>query len=126
LQVRRFHMGNENVADVIYDIYTPWKGDCQIVDPLDPIHVRKIKKEIPSKDLLEPIFRQGKCIYQQPSLQDIRQHTQQELKNFNVGIKRFLNPHLYVVGMEKKINDLKITLIKQNRQLSSNEPNHFK
>jgi nicotinate phosphoribosyltransferase len=123
LQVKRFYVNHENIADVIYDIKIPWEGNCQIVDPLDPTHVRVIKKGISNKDLLEPIFRQGQRVYRCPSLQEIRQYTQQELKHFHVGIKRFLNPHLYVVGMEKTLYDLKIHLIKQIRQLSSIEPN---
>jgi nicotinate phosphoribosyltransferase len=123
LQVRRFFSYRENVADVIYDIHTPWEGDCLSVDPLDPTHVRVIKKGVPSKDLLEPIFRDGACIYQRPSLPEIRQRTQQELSRFPMGIKRFLNPHVYAVGMEKKLYDLKIDLIKQIRQLSLITPN---
>jgi nicotinate phosphoribosyltransferase len=124
LQVKRFYSNQENVADVIYDIHMPWEGDCLSVDPLDPTHVRMIGKGVPSKDLLEPIFRQGECVYQRPSLQQIRQHTQHELRSFPIGIKRFLNPHVYTVGMEKKLYDLKIDLIKQIRQLSFIAPTH--
>jgi len=118
LQVKRFSSGKENVADVIYDINMPLEGDCSSVDPLDPTHVRVIKKGMQSQDLLQPIFRGGECIYRRPSLQQIREHTQQELNGFPVGIKRFLNPHVYAVGMEKKLYDLKIDLIKQIRQLA--------
>lgn len=118
LQVRRFYSNGENVGDVIYDTNMDWKGDCLSVDPLDPTHVREIKKGIPSKDLLEPIFRKGECIYQRPSLQEIRQYTKLELSRFPVGIKRFLNPHVYGVGMEKGLYDFKIDLIKRIRQMS--------
>lgn len=123
LQVKRFYTNRENVADVIYDVNMPWEGDCLSIDPLDPTHVRVIKKGVLSKDLLQPIFHQGECVYQRPSLQEIRRHTQQELSTFPVGIKRFLNPHIYAVGMEKKLYDLKIDLIKQIRQLSFIAPN---
>lgn len=115
LQVKRFFSNKENLADVIYDIYMPTNGDCQSVDPLDPTHVRVIKKGELSKDLLEPIFRKGECVYQSPTLEEIRARTKDELNHFSVGIKRFLNPHLYSVGMEKKLYDLKIQLIKQIR-----------
>ena len=125
LQVKRFFIDNENVADVIYDVQHPIKEDCQIVDPLDPTRVRIIPKGVQSKDLLEPIFRDGQCIYQIPSLQEARQNTKQELGRFHVGIKRFLNPHLYVVGMEKSLYDLKIDLIKRIRGLSPISSNHF-
>lgn len=124
LQVRRFYSQRENVADVIYDINTPWEGDCQSVDPLDPTHVRVIKKGVLSKDLLQPIFRKGECIYQRPSLEAIREYRQKELNEFPIGIKRFLNPHMYAVGMEKKLYALKIELIKQVRQSSFISPSN--
>ena len=117
MQVRRFYSGKENIADVIYDIHMPWEDDCQSVDSLDPTHVREIKKGIASKELLVPIFRGGKCVYEPPPLEEIRKNTKKELSRFSIGIKRFLNPHLYPVGMDKKLYDLKVRLIKQARPI---------
>lgn len=116
LQVKRFCSDSQNLADVIYDINRPWKGDCASIDPLDSTHIRLIKKGVKSKDLLQPIFRKGHCVYRRPSLDEIRRYTQKELGAFPIGMKRFLNPHLYAVGMEKRLYDLKIQLIKQIRQ----------
>ena len=96
LQVKRFRYNQENVADVIYDVNIPWEGDCQVVDPFDSTRVRTIKKGMQSQDLLQPIFRQGVRVCTMPSLNEIRQHAKRELEHFNVGIKRFLNPHLYM------------------------------
>lgn len=115
LQVRRYKLGQENIADVIYDEGSPIEGDCHLVDPLDPTKDKILKKNLPWEDLLVPIFRKGKRVYELPSLDTIRERTQTQLSHFPVGIKRFLNPHLYVVGMEKKIYDLKVRLIKEIR-----------
>ncbi len=119
LQVKRLYSDKENVTDVIYDIQMPLKEGSRMVDPLDPTKERQLRKGTYSKDLLEPIFRDGERVYDLPSLQDIRKRTQQELKHFHVGIKRFLNPHVYFVGMEKNLYDMKIQLIKQVRHLAS-------
>ena len=119
LQVKRFQSEGEYIADVIYDLHTPWKNNSQMVNPFDPTHSRDIPQELPSQDLLQPIYRKGQCVYQLPSLQEIRAYTKQELERFPMGIKRFLNPHLYVVGMEKKLYDFKIDLIHQLRQKDS-------
>lgn len=118
LQVRRFASGSENVADVIYDVHMPWGEECAIVDPLDATHVRKVPKHLVGSDLLVPIFRNGQCLYACPTLQEIRQRVQSQLSSFPIGIKRFLNPHVYVVGMEKRLFDLKVKLIGQMRQAS--------
>lgn len=124
LQVRRFRFDQENVADVIYDVNIPWEGDCQVVDPFDSTLIRTIKKGAPSQDLLQPIFRQGVRVCEMPSLNEIRQHAKRELEHFNVGIKRFLNPHLYIVGMEKGLHDLKAALINKIRQLTPFPQHH--
>lgn len=120
LQVRRFQKQGENIADAIYDIHLSAGSECRIVNPLDPTHVRTISKEIKFKDLLEPIFREGQCVYSLPSLAEIKQNTQKELSHFQVGIKRYLNPHLYFVGMEQSLYHLKIDLMHKVRHSSSN------
>ena len=115
LQVRRFWKGAENVADVIYDIQRGLPKECVGVDPIDPLKQKVLRAGISSEDLLVPIFRGGKRVYTLPSLEAIRQRTLTELDRFNVGIKRFLNPHQYFVGLEKSLYDLKVELIKNIR-----------
>lgn len=120
LQVRRYSSHKANLADVIYDINADiTQDDCTAVDPLDPIQQKVLKKGLNSKDLLVPVFRSGKRIYELPSLPAIRAKTQEELRLFNVGIKRFLNPHKYFVGMEKSLYNLKVSLINQIRNQTS-------
>ena len=119
LQVRRFYSPTENVADVLYDIHTDINKGCQIIDPLDPTRRKTLQGDLQSEDLLKPIFRNGKLVYDLPSLIAIREKTQVELGKFPVGIKRFLNPHQYVVGMEKSLYDLKVDLIHNIRNKSS-------
>jgi nicotinate phosphoribosyltransferase len=115
LQVRRFAAEGENMADMIYDISSAPSEESRMVDPFDPTKEMTLKKGLKSWDLLQPVFRGGKRIYEIPSLQVIKENTKQELARFPVGIKRFLNPHLYPVGMEKSLYDVKIKLIKQIR-----------
>lgn len=116
LQVKRYQTAKgENIADVLYDEGTDMRGDCLIIDPFDPTRQKILKKELESKDLLVPVFRQGKRVYPLPSLESIRKTTLQELSTFHSGVKRFVNPHQYVVGMEKSLYELKFNLIKNIR-----------
>lgn len=116
LQVRRFHAPLGYLADAIYDIHFGFQGkDYTIIDPLDPTKLRRFSKSLPFSDLLVPVFREGKCVYELPSLEKIRAKTQEELRKFPVGIKRFLNPHQYFVGMEQALYDKKVSLIKNLR-----------
>jgi nicotinate phosphoribosyltransferase len=115
LQVRRFKKEGQYLGDAIFDENSPFQGDCHLVDPLDPTREKIFPQHLEHEDLLVPIFRGGKRVYSLPLLSEIRQRTQKELSKFPVGIKRFLNPHQYIVGMEKSIHDQKVRLIKQTR-----------
>jgi nicotinate phosphoribosyltransferase len=116
LQVRRYVSNHENVADVIYDIHTDISTECTIVDPLDPTKQKVLKKGLESHDLLVPIFREGQLVYQSPTLEQIRSKTKSELNRFHDGIKRFINPHQYIVGMEKSLYDKKDSMIREIRK----------
>lgn len=116
LQIRRYSSQNVNIADAIYDINTDLsRQDCCIVDPLDSTKKKILSKTLHSEDLLVPIFRAGKLVYEMPKLDQIRQKTQNELHRFPVGIKRFLNPHIYVVGLEQSLYNTKVDLIQKVR-----------
>lgn len=116
LQVRRFKGQSEYIADAIYDINHPPKDDFHLIDPFDPTREKVLKSGLEYEDLLQPIFRNGKSVYTPPSLSQIREKTKMSLSHFYSGVKRFLNPHQYIVGMEKQIYDMKIDLIKQIRK----------
>ncbi len=122
LQVRRFQSKNTNVADMLYDINANLNHTTAcLVDPLDPTRQKTLKKDLHGEDLLVPIFRKGQCVYKLPLLEKIREKTLQELEKFHSGIKRFMNPHEYVVGMEKSLYDLKIALIKNIRSSAAHD-----
>lgn len=115
LQVKRFFSSKENVADVLYDVKDNLVEGSAVMDPLDPTKEWIVKHELQSRDLLEPIFCSGNLVYTLPSLEQIRARRQEELSHFSVGIKRFLNPHDYFVGMKKELYHHKIAMIKQIR-----------
>lgn len=116
LQVRRYKHNGENVADLMYDIKEPLQEPCVIIDSFDPTRQTQVNPAWSAQDLLVPIFRNGKCIYESPSLPEIRQATIQNLSEFPVGIKRFYNPHVYAIGLESSLYYKKQDLIKKIRR----------
>jgi nicotinate phosphoribosyltransferase len=116
-QVRRFRSETEFIGDAIYDIDLGLPPDAIIVDPLDMTRRKRIAPETLFEDLLVPVFRKGKLVYQSPALADIRARTLNQLQLFHSGIKRFLNPHQYPVGLELQLHDLKTKLILQAREV---------
>lgn len=117
LQIKRYMFNNEYVADAIYDTQLGIRSPGIIFDPLDPTRQKRLEKKWESKDLLVPIFRNGTPVYDSPSLPAIQATTKNELNHFYSGVKRFLNPHAYVVGMEKSLYELKLGLIKDIRKV---------
>ena len=113
LQVRRYFDARGNVADMIYDIHAPLAVEPQIIDTLDPMREQKIFASMQYKDLLIPVVRQGKKVYESPSLPQIREKTYRELSQFHLGMRRFLYPQPYLVGLEKSLNELKLKLIQE-------------
>lgn len=121
LQVRRFRIGGECIADMIYDERRPPADDCRIVDLLDRTRTKRIRAGTPAEDLLVPVAREGRVLYESPPLAAIRDRTQGELRKFHDGIKRFVNPHVYPVGLEESLYDLRERLILQaRREVSGN------
>ncbi len=116
LQTRRFENGGEYIADCIYDINSDLGDRCEIVDPQDHTRRKAIEKNTGFTDLLQPVFRKGLRVYPKIDINTIRNNTQANLIKFHPGIKRFINPHRYPVGLEKSLFDIRTAMILSNRR----------
>lgn len=115
MQVRRFKIDQEYVADAIYSVDRPIQGACTQVDLWDSSKELTFNKSVAYEDLLVPIFRKGELVYSLPTLEAIRQRRGEQLSHFPKGVKRFLNPQFYPVGMEKSLYLEKMRLIREIR-----------
>ncbi len=118
LQVRRFVLNGEPAGDMIYDELTMPAGTT-MVDPMDLTRRKHFDARAVHEDLLVPVFRAGKRVYELPSLQAIRARRESDYARFHEGIKRFVNPHRYPVGLEQKLFDLKTRLVLAARGTSA-------
>ncbi len=117
LRTRRFfNHKNNTIGDCIYDELSGIPENCQIIDMLDPIRRKKFPKTAEYEELLNPIFRHGKKVYQIPAINQSRQRTFEQLGLFHPAIRRFLNPHIYPVGLEKNLYELRTELILKARE----------
>lgn len=110
-QVRRYLTDREFVADMIYDEERGVPEGGTMVDPKDHTRSKRLPPAQPWTDLLVPVFREGRLVYQAPPLVEVRARTLDQLARFHAGIKRFVNPHQYPVGLEDGLLDLKTRLI---------------
>ena len=98
--------------------------DAENVDKTKPLEIfdqhetwkRKKLTNFYTKDLLIPIFIDGKCVYESPDVMDIRENALRELDRFWDEYKRVTNPHVYKVDLSFKLWQLKQELLKQGRE----------
>jgi nicotinate phosphoribosyltransferase len=110
LQVRRFRGPEGYLADAIHDLDLGLPAAPVIVDPLDVTRRRELAAGTPGEDLLVPVFRGGRKVYQPPPLEACRSRVQTQLSAFHAGVKRFVHPHQYPVGLERTLSDLRVEL----------------
>lgn len=121
MQVRRYYQDHLAVCDVIYDAQLGIGSTPYCFDPLDITKKRTIPKGSTFKDLLEPIYIDGKKVYTPPTLQKVRENTLHNLSTLPDEIKRFVNPHQFMVGFETKLHEKKLALIHSLRNPKNQE-----
>jgi len=122
LQVRRYKdPDGEFIADAICDTLTGIRDGCTIVDPMDILRRKVIEPGTPHEDLLVPIFRDGKLVYDPPPLPEIRQRTFDQLAALHPTTRRFANPHRYPAGLEERLYNLRNDLVFKARGLMPDE-----
>ncbi len=98
------------VHDEIIDDTKP----LEIFDP-DYAWKRKVLTDFTSKELLVPVFKNGVCVYQSPSVDEIRAYCKEQIDLQWDEVKRFENPHHYYVDLSQKLWDIKQGLLSQKQ-----------
>jgi nicotinate phosphoribosyltransferase len=110
-QVRRFFAAGEALGDAIYDVRRAPCGDCTLVDLSDTGRRQTISAGTEHMDLLVPVFRRGRRVYEAPALDASRRRTQEQLAAFPPHVKRLANARAYPVGLELGLHERKMALI---------------
>ncbi|HSX12074.1 MAG TPA: nicotinate phosphoribosyltransferase, partial [Rhabdochlamydiaceae bacterium] len=110
-QVRRYFSDQGNMADMLYDQHLKIGEPPTIIDFSDAALAKEVKPQWKWRDLLVPMLRRGKNVYQQPTLEQMRANTKEELSRFSSRMRRFLNPQPYFSGMEKNLYQFKLQMI---------------
>lgn len=118
LAVRRFEVENEFVGDLVYDEELGIEGLPVLVDPADVTRRKTMAPDTPHTELLQPVFRRGRRVAEPLPLAAARRRVQEQLAGFHPGIKRFVYPHLYPVGLEHRLLERKTGLVLAARGLA--------
>lgn len=79
----------------------------------DPIMTwkRKILTDFTVRPLLEPVFKNGKCVVKRKSVEEIRAYANLQLDTLWESVKRFENPQTYYVDLSQSLWNLKNSLL---------------
>ena len=94
------------LADEIIDDSQPY----ELFDP-DVTWKRKTVENFVARPLLQPLFVNGKCVYDYPALEDIKNYCAEQVDTLWDEVKRFENPHNYYVDMSQALWDMKNEMI---------------
>ncbi len=92
---------DENEPLMLFDPYATWKT--------------KNVCNFEARELLVPVFLNGKKVYQSPALKDIQTYCKQQVNTLWDEIKRFDNPQTYYVDLSQKLWDIQQELLRKNR-----------
>lgn len=89
----------------------------EIFDPIDTWK-RKTITNFHVRELLVPLFRDGKRVYDLPALREICDYARQELSAFWDTYRRLNNPHVYKVDLSQELYDLKQQLLHEAEKVT--------
>lgn len=102
-QVRRLRRRGRFVGDVIYD------ERLGLSEPVAAVSLSTPEQEIPlpagaeGEDLLQPVFRDGVCLHEPPTIEEARAHAQDQL--------RMIGEAEYPVGLDARLHKVKQRLM---------------
>ena len=71
----------------------------------------KTLTDFTAKELLVPIFKDGECVYESPSIQEIADYCRGQIDLLWDEVKRFENPHNYYVDLSQQLYQIKNILL---------------
>ena len=116
----RFY-GNDTgkaIADymTVYDETVDDSSDLEIFDPY-ATWKKKVVYDFNAKELLVPIFLNGKRVYDSPSLQEIQNYCRAQVDTLWDEVKRFDNPHKYYVDLSDKLWNIQHELLEKSQEV---------
>ena len=94
----------------VYDEQPDFTKPITLFDP-EATWKRKEFADYTARELLVPIFRKGRLVYQIPSIEETRAYCLKEVDHLWDEVKRFENPHNYYVDLSAKLWDIRAELL---------------
>lgn len=87
----------------------------ELFDP-DFTWKRKTLTNYTARELLEPLFRKGECVYNERNIEEIKSYCREQIDTLWDEVTRFENPHNYYVDLSQQLWDVKHELLRKNKE----------
>ena len=85
----------------------------ELFDP-DYTWKRKTVENFAVRELLEPLFSKGTCVFEKKSIDEIKKYCSEQVDTLWDEVTRFENPHNYYVDLSQPLWDLKHEMLSKN------------
>ena len=110
---KEFHKVRADLICLVDEEYDP-ANDLILTDPKETWKKTKLKGgTYDMRELLQPIFLNGECVYESPSVMEMRDVCTKEKESLWDETKRFVNPHEMYVDLSDKLFKLKADLLEE-------------
>lgn len=114
-----FRLYSRETGMAIADVLTTFDETIDDSEPyviFDSRHTwkRKTVTNFEAVELQVPIFEKGRCVYESPSLKEIKDYCKEKLDTIWDEVKRFENPHEYYVDLSQKLWDIRYKLLSEH------------
>ena len=103
-------------ADLICleDVTFTEDSEILLFDPHEPWKKTRLKPgQFTLREIMIPVFKDGRCVYTSPSVMEIRDFCLKELDTLWDETRRLVNPHMIYVDLSQKLYDMKINLLNE-------------
>ncbi len=111
-----FRMYSNETGKAMADLIMLHDETVDQTEPLeifDPEHTwkRTVLENFTAREMLVPVFIEGRLVYDLPPIDEIRDHCAREIATMWKEVLRFENPHGYYIDLSQRLYDLKTSMI---------------
>ena len=120
---RIYDLGHKVIADLICLVGETFDTSKPLIlfDPLETWKkTRLVGGSYTMEEILTPIFKNGKCVYESPSVMEIQRRCAKEKDTLWDETKRFYNPHQTYVDLSDKLYELRQSLLREHNYHGGN------
>ena len=87
--------------------------ESKTLEIFDPVYTWKTKQfeKFSLREVLSPLFKDGKCVREGKTIQEVTEYTQRELDSLWNQDERIKNPHIYKVDLSEGLWKMKQEMI---------------